>query len=626
MSTQPPPHDIYVDYHSQLPPPSRSPNSSRPSPSQYAAPGFTSATMTLPRHTQRPYETLGSAALYGDQLSNGYRTMDHLAGSNSVSPASSNMAYGFDNANANSWAYNGNVATINGALNGASRQRSVGRRSALPMGWSDAGASMPMHNTPQTAFTPNGMNSSHLPAGLLMDQNMAASPDMRAPPPPSESDQLIPTAIVIKNIPFAVRKEQLAQIMVEMNLPQPYAFNYHFDNGVFRGLAFANFQNPEDTRAVIERMNGLDVSGRKLRVEYKKMLPEAERERIEREKRERRGQLEEQHRAPMLHQQPSLQSLNAASTTTTTRTTSNTSTIPNVDLNDPNTLNFYMELTLFKRDDSREILVFPLNISPEERRQIHSIAHFIGLEHQSVGDSEHRQLHVYKKRHSPSPPGPVAPSSSLDAHRRGLSRAATFDFATDQNRGANNYQHALHRPGPTIEYPAAAESTGLPNNLRAAKSFADLRSMSPSPSANSASGYLNTGLNAFATTNAGLSRLSDFNGGSPSLSPSPTLHLNPGASSTDPTMGLASGFGSLSLGYDSLSQARTTPGAIGSQRPSQRPSTEGSVTGSRNAPDRQPRNPEWNDQQTGFAGRNRTSGHMPRGSGTPLFSLSPPLT
>lgn len=125
----------------------------------------------------------------------------------------------------------------------------------------------------------------------------------------SDGDQLIPTAIVIKNIPFAVRKETLASIMLELHLPQPYAFNYHFDNGVFRGLAFANFQSAEDTRIVIEAMNGMDVHGRKLRVEYKKMLPEAERERIEREKRERRGQLEEQHRAPLLHQQSSIQSL-----------------------------------------------------------------------------------------------------------------------------------------------------------------------------------------------------------------------------------------------------------------------------------------------------------------------------
>ena len=131
--------------------------------------------------------------------------------------------------------------------------------------------------------------------------------------PKALGNDLIPTAIVIKNIPFNVRKEMLTSIMSELGLPQPYAFNYHFDNGIFRGLAFANFQSPIDTQTVIEQLNGYEVQGRKLRVEYKKMLPEHERERIEREKREKRGQLEEQHQpVTALHSQASMHSLNAA--------------------------------------------------------------------------------------------------------------------------------------------------------------------------------------------------------------------------------------------------------------------------------------------------------------------------
>jgi RNA recognition motif-containing protein len=134
-------------------------------------------------------------------------------------------------------------------------------------------------------------------------------------PVDGDGEELIPTAIVIKNIPFAVKKEQLQNLMQDIGLPVPYAFNYHFDNGVFRGLAFANFQNPEDTKIVIENMNHMELQGRKLRVEYKKMLPLQERERIEREKRERRGQLEEQHRPVQglsLHNQASLSSLSSA--------------------------------------------------------------------------------------------------------------------------------------------------------------------------------------------------------------------------------------------------------------------------------------------------------------------------
>lgn len=112
-----------------------------------------------------------------------------------------------------------------------------------------------------------------------------------------EDEELIYTAIVIKNIPFAVKKEQLAQVMTDLHLPLPYAFNYHFDKGVFRGLAFANFNTPEETAMAIEGLNNYGLHGRRLRVEYKKMLPVEERERIERAKRGRRGQLEEQHRS-----------------------------------------------------------------------------------------------------------------------------------------------------------------------------------------------------------------------------------------------------------------------------------------------------------------------------------------
>ena len=129
-----------------------------------------------------------------------------------------------------------------------------------------------------------------------------------------DQDELIPTAIVIKNIPFAVKKEQLVDLMTSMNLPLPYAFNYHFDNGVFRGLAFANFTSADETATVIDHLNHFELHGRKLRVEYKKMLPIQERERIEREKRERRGQLEEQHRpmaAPTLQSQHSMSSLSS---------------------------------------------------------------------------------------------------------------------------------------------------------------------------------------------------------------------------------------------------------------------------------------------------------------------------
>lgn len=149
-----------------------------------------------------------------------------------------------------------------------------------------------------TSSSGSSTNASSMGSVGALPPNPNMPGGMIGGPPSSLDEDLIPTAIVIKNIPFAIKKEQLLEVMTNLRLPIPYAFNYHFDNGVFRGLAFANFTTPEDTSAVINNLNGREIGGRKLRVEYKKMLPLAERERIEREKREKRGQLEEQHRGP----------------------------------------------------------------------------------------------------------------------------------------------------------------------------------------------------------------------------------------------------------------------------------------------------------------------------------------
>ncbi|PKS05601.1 hypothetical protein jhhlp_008119 [Lomentospora prolificans] len=603
------PNEMYMDFPH---PTSRSPSSSR---TPYSHPAFPNG-FSLPRHSQRPFDSpLGSSALYSnDRVTPGGYTL--RAGMDQMSSVPG-LAGGYMLDNNQSWAYNANnVATISGPLNGGgARQRGGNRRTALPSTWTDAN-SMGMH-PPMPTFQPPGLSSNPMSSGLRMDQ--VASPDTRSPnPQPGESDQLIPTAIVIKNIPFAIRKETLAQLMTDLHLPQPYAFNYHFDGGIFRGLAFANFQSPEDTRLVIETMNGLEVHGRKLRVEYKKMLPEAERERIEREKRERRGQLEEQHRGPVLHQQPSLQTLTSMSNN---QQQPRHTHLRDLDLNDPITLQYYTELTIFQRDESREILIYPSSVSPEERRQIHILAHYMGLEHRSVGDADSRQIQVIKP-HVPSPTAQshTGTSVGLDLHRRGLSRAATFDFAADRDPrgGAGGYPHAIGRQGPTLELPGSPDGAVLPNNLRTAKSFADLRSFSPSPS-HSSSSYLNpaTGIGGLPTSS--LARLGEYTGSlhqagflaSPTLTSSSLGTAGSQGSSNEATV-LATTLSSLNLGSfessSASSQNRSAPGAIGSHRPSANGSSN------RTAPERQPRGPEW-ESASGFSGRNRVNGHMQRGSG-----------
>jgi hypothetical protein len=385
---------------------------------------------------------------------------------------------------------------------------------------------------------------------------------------PEDDDELIPTAIVIKNIPFAVKKEQLVQLMVDMNLPLPYAFNYHFDNGVFRGLAFANFTSPQETEQVIQALNHMDLSGRKLRVEYKKMLPLAERERIEREKRERRGQLEEQHR-PMaqsqLHNQISLSSMSRNTPSPLSQRNGLPGEYPrsasanplltalDVDMNDPKTLEFYTEMTLFMGDTTREVLIFPPSLDPNHRRTVHTLAHHMGLMHTSRGTGDQRQVHIHRITggNNVSPPalsGAFGPSEGL---RQTLGRSSTADF--NDPRGYD---------GPSFNTLRGQSSVGLldvmdptsygrnaDSNLRNAKSFADLRSWSPSPVPSTASFPA-----ALQTNGARLQQALGDNAGSNTPSLTPTASSNPSAGANRDEPFLISGFSNMSMNSNTGSQ------------------------------------------------------------------------
>lgn len=116
-------HDMYIDYSA---PPNRSPESSRP----YGGAGGFQSGLSLPRQTQRPFDPpVGSSGLYPqDRLGAGYnqRGMDQM-------PQQGGMPGGYMGDNGQPWAYNpAGVATVNGAMNGTSRQRSVNRRVPIP--------------------------------------------------------------------------------------------------------------------------------------------------------------------------------------------------------------------------------------------------------------------------------------------------------------------------------------------------------------------------------------------------------------------------------------------------------------------------------------------------------------
>ncbi|KAL2350310.1 putative R3H domain protein [Cryomyces antarcticus] len=580
------------------------------------SPAHRHQTQTLHRQASRHFDAYG-------QVQNGlnglYTAEDHAARYDSPryndrQNATIHGNYGgYDTmGGAQAW----NTGTFNqhnalAALGATTRMKPSTRgRSALPSAWLDQSAP-PVPSLPSFA-------------GLGNNTNHAVSP-MRTETIGSDQDEdLIPTAIVIKNIPFAVKKESLVQLMSDMRLPLPYAFNYHFDNGVFRGLAFANFTSAEETAVVIESMNHFELQGRKLRVEYKKMLPLAERERIEREKRERRGQLEEQHR-PMgnsqLHSQPSMSSMSShvrasSPSPVSARTTKMGS---DVDMNDPQSLQFYGQLLLFKEDLSRDALAFPSSLSPPQRRMVHTLAHHMGLAHVSKGTGEQRQVHIFRLQGGPnvSPPIPQMPNvQSADGTRRGLNRAATTDFS--DVRASDDFYALQRQVSGFLGFPNSPGGLTAGQNLRAAKSFADLRSYTPSPVPSTASFPATLGNN--------LSRYTDY-GRDSNTSGTSTLTPTTTSMSTRDEGLLVSGLGSMTLSNGFGGSPRSlrgvmswdrsdNPGPIGGHRSLTTNYDDQARDRSqqRGLPSRQPRGPVP-ERGTGFGTtRGRQNGHLGRSS------------
>lgn len=210
-------------------------------------------------------------------------------------------------------------------------------------------------------------------------------------------------------------------------------------------MAFANFRQSVDADAVVAALNGFDVQGRKLRVEYKKVLQASEKERIEREKairRMRSMQIEKEQITPSYedygpstmssvgsvafspqrsfssgsYQQqqqqqqpqyspsnvspmPSLQYNHALASApaiptqppiSATPSTSDKSSANELDLNDPATLEIYSRILLFKDDRMRDELAFSRTLSPKQRRTVHLLAQKLGVYHYSVGEGEER--------------------------------------------------------------------------------------------------------------------------------------------------------------------------------------------------------------------------------------------
>eukprot|EP01116_Phalansterium_solitarium_P012359 TRINITY_DN2856_c0_g1_i2.p1 TRINITY_DN2856_c0_g1~~TRINITY_DN2856_c0_g1_i2.p1 ORF type:complete len:540 (-),score=222.73 TRINITY_DN2856_c0_g1_i2:270-1889(-) len=84
------------------------------------------------------------------------------------------------------------------------------------------------------------------------------------------------TTLVLKNLPFNLKLEQLQEILNGQQFA-PINVAYLYDAAaMFRGMAFVKYRDIDQAHAVFAAINNMDIQGRKLRVEYKRTLKEGE--------------------------------------------------------------------------------------------------------------------------------------------------------------------------------------------------------------------------------------------------------------------------------------------------------------------------------------------------------------
>ncbi|KAI9137584.1 hypothetical protein BKA69DRAFT_1043256 [Paraphysoderma sedebokerense] len=181
-----------------------------------------------------------------------------------------------------------------------------------------------------------------------------------------------PRAVIIKNIPFHLSRPAMLEMINKMDMPKPYAMNYLFDNGMFHGLAFANFETEEETKIAIEKLNGLDVMGRKLVVQAKQVQSSQSQP----------FQQHQGHRSQQGGYPPFLPQQSRRGP-----------------FNNDNSMyrHYHNEIQAFLGNPALEELNFPTSLSNEERKVIHIVAEKLGIQHVSLGEGKERFVKVTKQ-------------------------------------------------------------------------------------------------------------------------------------------------------------------------------------------------------------------------------------
>jgi len=196
--------------------------------------------------------------------------------------------------------------------------------------------------TKETHASPHSFGS--MPATPASVPN--ASTLIPSTPPPEKPD----TILVLKNLPFTLKQDQLHEILLSLSTTIPQSISLHYDNaGVFRGMAFIKYRQLEDAIQVYELLNGMDVGGRKVRVEYKR-------------KPANNGKIE----------------------------------IPAEWQEDEELRRLWEQLNDFKNDHNQNEWYYPPNLTNNQKRNIYNMTDKLKLVQCSTGDNEVRILYLRK--------------------------------------------------------------------------------------------------------------------------------------------------------------------------------------------------------------------------------------
>ncbi|EFA82140.1 hypothetical protein PPL_04560 [Heterostelium album PN500] len=173
---------------------------------------------------------------------------------------------------------------------------------------------------------------------------------------PSMIENKPDSTLVLKNLPFNLRQVQLQEILENINPSAPQSVNFHYDSiGVFRGMAFVKYRLLEDAIKVFDALNGADVHGRRVRLEYKRKV-------------------------------------------------SKSSEIPSEVLEDEKLRKVWDQLREFKEDPNATEITFS-TFTGVQRMYIHNMAEKLKLSHTSVGEEPNRSIIVTNKKPIIGTPG-----------------------------------------------------------------------------------------------------------------------------------------------------------------------------------------------------------------------------